>query len=1566
MINSNKTKRVLGSVLDYPHKGLDQTIWDDSTKMLSTVRKQILTHIEYELNTCGFTHFDKWIDGIRVIGSITGYQYNSKTDIDIHIRCSLNKIIKEESLNIDEDKLVELLKEVRKEINSKNVLIEGTNHPIEITFEHELLHSKAEFGIYDIIMNEWVSPPKTIDIDFDVSEVNSAAVNSAKRIMKDMDTELGESIRDIKDIDQLKETMDGWDGKNKKVFKRKLDEKIKEIEDSLTNIVQLTDRTIKDRHTDYDEYSSGNIKFKYLQRYGYVELAKNIAKHFADEDIEVQLNDRDINTVKQIVKDTQMKQLGRNILSDRHIYVDLEGKMKALVPQYVSKGMTDWMRSDYKWDDYGLGVIIQLLLKNKGLTKEQLEKIAEESLYDDRDNDVKTEYSYLITETCLESGKFDNNTLKNMIYNTNVITYKIVETAHKLGVIGNKMVLFEDWYMSMLIKKILGSWDCIPILLYILKEIGVTEQDMVFIINNTLDNIKRWVLMDKNGVHKIIQHMKQYKNWDEDITKKIEGIEHYINTKTANKFNNGGSMLSDRYISVIDIMTRLGRNILSDRHIYADLEGKMKVLISQYVSKGMTEEEARNRIIELNTKTDPTGDIATYTSWIVKLDIEKTSIFPDDSQMIYKELVKYNKLRNKPDIDLPKDIHSFPDFPSLAEKLDQLEERKEDADQYKKNEELLKTIKGIGVVYNSGNIKVVKIKTPEASVRLTANPNEFGTSFWCVNQMGNATSYLNSSPLYCLLVNNIKTLLAHEGNGEIKDPYNRQITKYEYARVRDIFLSAGCKVGVFEYEYNRMVNHVRDDVSSKRPFYGSEEGDTLTDLYYLSKALYGTRSKMNIMIGDNTAKFLLEYFSKFPTVPNLKETTIDEAINIDQYSYFNGGIHYNPNNSNIGILLSGLLKRDDLTKEQLEKMARASLYIDPKSKIPQNSFYDIEVTKAFLKSGKFDVQTLTNMLNRTNIIDKEIVELAKQYGIVTKKQKQTTRTKKSRMLYPKSKYGKRVVLSDIDEFIGGEEIKDEILDEIRKYLEGKDSDGMERFIRSLSPLERQRAASYLAFYFGREKDKKNPNLHKLQQYRGTYEAIHQLDVGGNPHDEPVTNELYDLFQRIKLYITKNGVQKLSWSETKKLFPQVDNKFQKEFLSLTKNNTIPITVDLIDGYTYGDMEYGAQVADFWAIQAINEKVHQLALVINNDTGLEDLSDDTKLMKVVDYIHQSQRRAGHPYWGRNIGWLRLDVSSVPGTLIIDEVQSDTIDTMWALSVSDIEQHQMARDMFNLTKTEARGFYRKLEKRFSTWLSYAISTAIDFARRSGLQYVAIHTSKGKKQIATGMPMEKGWKLYDSVAKQFGFAESLIDVNGVSRDMWVREATQLSDKHYLQGGDMNKIERLIRGVSVSKRNLYETYTDVISKDIIEYFKGVKRPDGLYDFPGDVNIVHQDLYLIPKIFNTVNGDFNCFDNELRDLRGCPSSVGGNFICSFNKLQSLYRCPKNVGGDFNCSNNFLKRFDWCPESVDGHFNCSNNQLKSLDGCPKYVGENFDCSNNLIKFTEEEVRSRCNVGGRVHV
>ena len=112
-----------------------------------------------------------------------------------------------------------------------------------------------------------------------------------------------------------------------------------------------------------------------------------------------------------------------------------------------------------------------------------------------------------------------------------------------------------------------------------------------------------------------------------------------------------------------------------------------------------------------------------------------------------------------------------------------------------------------------------------------------------------------------------------------------------------------------------------------------------------------------------------------------------------------------------------------------------------------------------------------------------------------------------------------------------------------------------------------------------------------------------------------------------------------------------------------------------------------------------------------------------------------------------------------------------------------------------------------------------------------------------------------------------------------------------------------------------------------------------------------------------IKGDVNLYNLHLTKLLDLSDvEVRGAFNCSNNNLTSLEGCPHTVG-HFDCQGNNLTSLEGAPHTVGGYFSCEENPLKSLKGIPKYIGANFYIDKTLKdKFPEEYIRSLCVIKG----
>ena len=102
----------------------------------------------------------------------------------------------------------------------------------------------------------------------------------------------------------------------------------------------------------------------------------------------------------------------------------------------------------------------------------------------------------------------------------------------------------------------------------------------------------------------------------------------------------------------------------------------------------------------------------------------------------------------------------------------------------------------------------------------------------------------------------------------------------------------------------------------------------------------------------------------------------------------------------------------------------------------------------------------------------------------------------------------------------------------------------------------------------------------------------------------------------------------------------------------------------------------------------------------------------------------------------------------------------------------------------------------------------------------------------------------------------------------------------------------------------------------------------GLVNVDDDVYLNDSELNELPLKFGVVTGYFDCSNNNLRSLEGCPLRVGGYFDCSRNNLTSLEGCPKYVGGNFYCNYNSIREFTGI-KYIEKELYCYGNTIENI-------------------------------------
>ena len=205
--------------------------------------------------------------------------------------------------------------------------------------------------------------------------------------------------------------------------------------------------------------------------------------------------------------------------------------------------------------------------------------------------------------------------------------------------------------------------------------------------------------------------------------------------------------------------------------------------------------------------------------------------------------------------------------------------------------------------------------------------------------------------------------------------------------------------------------------------------------------------------------------------------------------------------------------------------------------------------------------------------------------------------------------------------------------------------------------------------------------------------------------------------------------------------------------------------------------------------------------------------------------------------------------------------------------------------------------------------------------------------------------------------------------------------------------------------------YADIEAERILTDVMKTKLPDGSWHVKDTLILYDIGLTTLKHLnVSIVDGYFDCDHNKLTNLIGAPKRVSGTFSCSYNEnLISLEGAPKEIGNAFICTGCKLTSLKFGPIEVDTVYKCNDNLLTSLEGAPKVVHDIFDCSINRLTslvgapeivhgafygshnyfqslegipkkidgsfycgftrgktFTEDEVRSLCQIGGSVNV
>ena len=321
------------SIIDIPRISYAPKVFDNANTKNPKIKPSVIKMIEAQL-----VEFEKEYPVLKytLIGSILTKRYRDDADLDINVLFDVPE-------DKREDERLRLSKKFLSVANPDNIqgkLIPGSKHPINYyiitdkeTYEDQ--NKKAD-AVFDIKRNIFVKRPEDFTFDMDLY------INDFNKKVQEIDVVKGELKRDIIDYDELKELKPD-DILN---LQYKINEKLEEIEDSISDIIKIGDDVALDRRAAFDSDMSPdeikkygiknrlpkNVVYKMLEKYHYLKFYKKCKDILDDGEV----TDAEIDSLKTESVVSMWKTLIRKTIHAPRLAAGLQ-----LYIKYMKQNMKD-------------------------------------------------------------------------------------------------------------------------------------------------------------------------------------------------------------------------------------------------------------------------------------------------------------------------------------------------------------------------------------------------------------------------------------------------------------------------------------------------------------------------------------------------------------------------------------------------------------------------------------------------------------------------------------------------------------------------------------------------------------------------------------------------------------------------------------------------------------------------------------------------------------------------------------------------------------------------------------------------------------------------------------------------------------------------------------------------------------------------------------------------------------------------------------------------------------------------------------------------------------------------
>ena len=279
------------SIIDYPRTELDKTIWKTNGETLQLqpgIKDEIADIIGSFLNDLDLP--EEAIKDVFIYGSILTNQYNTQTDVDARILLD-PEALEAHYPGMTGDELYDLTIDT-----VHGILLGDTKHPFNATIvieneETELGQSQLGISdrdpVYSIKEEKVVHEGNGYDESFDPDVEFMEERTDVKDIMTKLDNLVQDAKTDTIDIEMLEEAIGEVANPDRLI--EKIEDRLGDLNFTIEKMVHEYNSIKEDRSKSYKEgptedrhKAPGNIRFKFLEKYRYMDMLKKLKRLFKD------------------------------------------------------------------------------------------------------------------------------------------------------------------------------------------------------------------------------------------------------------------------------------------------------------------------------------------------------------------------------------------------------------------------------------------------------------------------------------------------------------------------------------------------------------------------------------------------------------------------------------------------------------------------------------------------------------------------------------------------------------------------------------------------------------------------------------------------------------------------------------------------------------------------------------------------------------------------------------------------------------------------------------------------------------------------------------------------------------------------------------------------------------------------------------------------------------------------------------------------------------------------------------------------------------------------------------